>query len=398
MKRISWPPGRQGWLLGGAAIALLILLILVVAPSQNPLRAGSTYSRAPDGYGAWYAAMQAQGIPVQRWQQPFSQLGELTAPQGVTLLRVNPLPTPGIFLANEASWVEQGNTLVVLGVREPVTPAQFRSRHPSPAGLIRIDTRRRHQLKPGQSEQPGQLGRPETVRLGDRFGAIVWQFPLGKGQVILAVTPHLAANAYQNEAGNFPFLTQLLTQTGQPIWVNEYIHSYRDRETLAQKGREDWVSYLGQTAWGWVAIQGSFLLLLLIWANNRRLGPAVRLTEPKVDDSQAYIEALAGVLRQAGSHGFVLDRLGHAEKRHIQLALGLGTGPIAASILIAAWVEQTGQPSTALETFLQLVENPPAKLSEATLRDWLAALHTIQQQLSIMFPERSTVSPQRLFS
>lgn len=96
-----------------------------MAPSQNPLRAGSTYSRAPDGYGAWYAAMQAQGIPVQRWQQPFSQLGELTAPQGVTLLRVNPLPTPGIFLANEASWVEQGNTLVVLGVREPVTPAQF---------------------------------------------------------------------------------------------------------------------------------------------------------------------------------------------------------------------------------------------------------------------------------
>jgi len=373
MKRITWSPEPRGWVVGIAAITLLVLLILLVAPSRSPQQAGSTYGRTPDGYGAWYAALQRQGTPIQRWQKPFSQLDHLTASQGITLLRINPSPTPIALFGEEPDWVEQGNTLIVLGVQQAVTPARFRSLHASPAGFVRIETRRRH--LPPQALPPV----PETVLLGDRFGAIVWQQPRGKGQVIFAVTPHLAANAYQQDAGNFPFLTQLVTQTGQPIWVNEYIHGYRDPEVQIQEGRGNWISYLSQTGWFWVAIQGGVLLLGLIWAGNRRLGTIVRLREPEADNNQAYIEALAGVLRQAGSHAFVLDRIGQAEKQRLQQALGLGQGPIATPTLMAAWVDQTGHPTTVLETFLAPLDSAPAPISEAALRDWLAALHTLQQ-------------------
>jgi len=51
---------RLVWL---AAIALgaIILLTLIVAPSNSKLNIGSTYSRTPDGYGAWY-----DGSPLLR--------------------------------------------------------------------------------------------------------------------------------------------------------------------------------------------------------------------------------------------------------------------------------------------------------------------------------------------
>lgn len=381
IRRVRWPQGRWGWGIALAAIALLLFLILL-APNHNPYQSGSTYGRGPDGYGAWYAQLQSQGIAIQRWQKPFSALADLAAPQGITLLRVNPIATETLLVAEESRWVAAGNTLIVLGVQQPVTAAPFRSHLDSPVGPVRIETRRRH------PRRQAPLAIQETERLGDRFGAIVWQQALGQGQVIFAVTPHLAANAYQNEVGNFSFLTQLVTQTNQPIWVNEYIHRYRDREVQAQEGRDSWVNYLGQTAWKWVALQGSLLLLLLIWAKNHRFGPAVRLSEPDVDNSQAYIEALAGVLQQAGSHGFVLERIGQAEKQRLQNALGLGTEPIAPTALVAAWVAQTGQPATDLEAVLTPLTHPPPKLSEAALQDWLAAWHRIEQQLPTLSQAR----------
>ncbi len=387
IRRVNGSQGWRGWGIGLAAIAVLLLLIFL-APSRNPYQSGSTYGRGPDGYGAWYATLQRQGITLQRWQKPFTELTHLVAPQGVTLLRVNPIATETTLVAEESRWVAAGNTLIVLGVQQPVTPAPFRSRHETPVGPVRIDTRRRYPRR----QIPAAI--QATERLGDRFGAIVWQQAIGQGQAIFVVTPHLAANAYQNEVGNFPFLTQLVTQTDQPIWVNEYIHGHRDREIQVQEGRDNWASYLGQTAWVWVVVQGSFLLLLLIWANNRRLGPAARLPEPEIDNTQAYIGALASVLQQAGSHGFVLDRIGQAEKQPLQQVLGLGTGPIATAALIAAWREQTGQSATDLEAVLTPLTHPPPKLSEAELRDWLAALHRLQQQLPARSQGRSSLRSQ----
>jgi hypothetical protein len=68
-------------------------------------------------------------------------------------------------------------------------------------GSVKIDTQRRAKnIKDGL--------------LGDRFGAIVWEKSIGKGQVILPLHPYLAANAYQDFQGNYEFLAQLVTQSG----------------------------------------------------------------------------------------------------------------------------------------------------------------------------------------
>lgn len=366
---------RQMWL-GALMIGAIVLLTLLAAPTQNVSRSGSTYSRAPDGYGAWYSFMAERSTPIQRWQQPFEQLAQNAATQEkTTLLQINSGLQAPVLVDQQKTWVEAGNTLVILGARAPVTNATFRTLQTSPAGNVRIDTRRRHYL-PKQDTT--------SQRLGDRYGAVVWQQSLGQGQVIWAVTPHLAANAYQDDRGNFEFLAQLVTQPQQSIWVDEYMHGYRDSSPTtaktSEKRSQSWLAYLANTALLPGFIQVWVLLLLGIWAHNRRFGQPVPVTTPAVDNSKAYIEALAGVLHKAESSEFVIETIRKEEQLQVQRALGLGNQLLDAETLLAAWTQQTGRPATELADMLQL-RSRGQKVSDRDLLAWLEKIQAIRYHL-----------------
>jgi hypothetical protein len=343
-------------------MAAIVLLSLVTAPN-NRSRLGSTYSRSPDGYGAWYAYMQNQGTPIQRWQKPFSELEKQE--QATTLLRVLSQPTSHLNHL-EQQWVKRGNTLIILGVRQPVTPADFSTQQQSDDLIgIKIDTRRRAEVK--QQQQ---------ILLGDRFGAVVWQEKIGAGQVIYCVTPYLAANAYQNFPNNFKYLAQLVTHPGQPFWVDEYIHGYRDKEVRERAGERDFLSYLAQRPLAAALFQAAIVLVVSIVASNRRFGQPVTLATPIVDNSTAYIEALAGVLQKAQASEFVIDTVGNAEQKQLQQTLGLGQIPLARHDLIQAWVQQTGRSPAELDRLLRL-RGQKRRLSDKDLLNWLKQWRTI---------------------
>lgn len=357
MRRIN-----QRWWLGAIAIAAIVLLSLVTAPN-NRSRLGSTYSHSPDGYGAWYAYMQNQGTPVQRWQKPFS---ELEKQEQVILLRVLSQPISGIN-HTEQQWVERGNTLVILGVRKSVTPADFSTQQQSDDLIgIKIDTRRR-----------AEIGNQQQTLLGDRFGAVVWRETIGAGQVIYCVTPYLAANAYQDSPNNYKYLAQLVAQAGKPIWVDEYIHGYRDKEAREQAGERDFLSYLAQRPLAAALFQATIVLIVLILASNRRFGQPIILTTPIVDNSTAYIEALAGVLQKAQASDFVIDTVGNAEQKQLQQSLGLGQIPLERHDLIHAWVQQTGRSPVELEQLLGL-RGQKRRPSDKDLLNWLKQWRTIR--------------------
>ncbi|MBD0344798.1 MAG: DUF4350 domain-containing protein, partial [Coleofasciculus sp. Co-bin14] len=42
---------RRVWVFGAIAIGAIILITLLAAPATNKLTSGSTYNRAPEGYG-----------------------------------------------------------------------------------------------------------------------------------------------------------------------------------------------------------------------------------------------------------------------------------------------------------------------------------------------------------
>ncbi|HAG85642.1 MAG TPA: DUF4350 domain-containing protein, partial [Cyanobacteria bacterium UBA12227] len=191
---------RRLGLFGAIAIIVLILITLVAAPTNNKINRGSTYSRAPDGYGAWYTFMSERGTPIQRWQKPFNELINTNpTKQPITLLRVNSNLIDKNGYSDEKEWVKRGNTLVIVGVHQPVTDAPFSTLQNSPQGRVKIETRRRYKT-------------PENPILNDQFGAIIWQETIENGQMIFITTPHLAANAYQDFQANYELLAEITTQ------------------------------------------------------------------------------------------------------------------------------------------------------------------------------------------
>jgi len=263
---------------------------------------------------------------------------------------------------------------VLLGVKSPVTAAPFAQTVGSPFGGVEIDTRRRREVAP----ESNQL-------LADDYGTIIWhddwRFSMNEstqnqGNVIFVGTPFLAANAYLNAPGNFAMLTDLVTRDGGQVWVDEYLHGYRDvEEVAAELGSENWLAYLVRTPWLVFTVQAIAIILLLLLGLNRRLGNRLTVQAPVLDNSQAYIKALAGVLHKANSHDFVVKTITQSERLRLQKALGLGDKPVSDDQLVTAWVQQTGGSAADLTALLQ----PPTPRHDDQLKAWLKQLQFFHQ-------------------
>lgn len=351
------------WLFGAIALIAIIVISVLLAPANNKLNSGSTYSRAPDGYGAWYNFMLEKGANIQRWEKPFTDLENLPDIKSpVTLLQVNNTLENSVIFGRTEHWLKQGNILVILGIEQKPTKVDFTTIHDTELGKVKIETTRRATQNEAQKKN--------EILLGDRYGAIVWQKKYGEGKIILATTPYLGANAYQDMTGNYEFLAQLVTQQQISILVDEYIHGYKDQELIAQEWGESLINYLLKTPLFPVFIQGLIILVILIFAQNRRFAKPIKLSTPIVENSQAYVQALAGVLEKAESREFILETLGKEEQIQLQKKLGLGQILLDDKSLINAWIKQTGEPSIELEKLLKM-KFKKRKLSESELLIWL---------------------------
>jgi hypothetical protein len=240
--------------------------------------------------------------------------------------------------------------------------------------------------------------------LGDSHGAIVWRVdrPMAKtkptippGRLIYATTPHLGANAYQSEPGNYAFLAGLVTQTQTPIMIDEYLHGYREplpppgspgsksrrqRPQPESNPEQGVLNYLAQTPLLPIGVQAIVLMLIAIWAKNRRFGRVQSVDPPPVDNSTAYIQALAGALRQANSRSFVMETVNQAELRQLQRQMGLGDTPMTFPELIEAWKAQ-GQTTTDLNALLRMQSRKD--LNDGDLLLWLQSLQRLRQGVGI---------------
>jgi hypothetical protein len=164
------------------------------------------------------------------------------------------------------------------------------------------------------------------------------------------------------------------------VWVDEYIHGHKDSEVIKREQREDIFSYLAKTPLFPAFVQGFILLLVAIWTLNRRFGKPLTLSAPVVDNSEAYIQALGGVLQKANSSEFILEVVGKEEQLQLQKTLGLGQVLLDHESLVDAWVLQTGRPATELEQLLQ-VQSRKRRMSETDLLTWLGNWEQIRRHL-----------------
>lgn len=359
------------------AIALIVLLLvtLLFAPTQALGSRGSSYGRNSADYGAWYQWMKDRGIEIKRWQKP---LKALPTDKKQTLIQVYSDLTDN--LSKEAEdWVKKGNTLVILGIRQPATEAPFKTQHPTPWGQVIVETTRRYDgnqgafmtIKDDSKSKVTFVDLSRDFLLKDTFGAIIFRISMGRGEIILSTTPDLGANAYQQAEGNYAFLEKIVTQPGNPLLIDEYLHGYRDKDTLKEEIGLTLGSYLQKTPLILVFIQVIILFLLLLWGKNRRFGQLQTLETPKINNSQSYITALAQVLSKANSQAFVMEMILEDEKRKLSQRLGLNySSSDSTSPLIEAWSQKTGHSDSELRSLLTFPQTK-SHFTRQELQKWL---------------------------
>jgi hypothetical protein len=384
---------KQYWQLGLLATIAIVLITIVSAMGGDSRQPGSSYSIAANGYNAWYEMMSERGIAIQRWQKSFPQLASSTqSERGTTLLQVNP-QLERLQLTNlQKKWIGSGNTLIILGVTAPAREIPFRADLESALGNVRIETTRRFRA------DLVEIGLPKDAFgeavLKDRAGSAVYEFKIDRGSLIIGTTSYLAANAYQDLRPNYELLAELATKNRERVLVDEYIHGYIDRNrksaTNPQAGNKspidretdgDALEYLAGTPLIVVFINVLLGILILGWQQNRRFGKVVIPKLPEIDNSEAYIQALAGVLRQANSSEFAIQNIGRAERLAWQQKLGLGKERLVEpQVLITAWETQTKLPTEDLRYVLQLTTEA-RRLTPIELTSWLTKIRSIDLQL-----------------
>ena len=360
---------RRLLIISAIAIVAIITLTFFSAPnSNNKISSGSTFGRNPDGYRAWYGYMLERGTPMRRWQKPFRRFIASHKDSGVTYIQIRSTKQfqdsellRHSLSKSEKNWLKRGNILIIVGEFQPATAAPFSNiLKADNLDRIKIETTRRKQSKSNNIT---------LAILKDNFGAIVWKKQIGKGKIIYTATPYLAANAYQDYGDNYELLAQLAS-TNKKIFVDEYIHGYKDKETIAREAQTSLWSYLAQTPLFLLFIQLLIIILVATIAEFRRFGQPINSKTSVVDNSMAYIQALAGVLEKTGCTDFIVETIGKDEQRKMQKFLGLGQTLVEGETLVQAWKQQTGKSATELRQLLQLSQNPK-RLSKNELIDWL---------------------------
>ncbi len=378
---------REYWKIGLVGVVAIVLLTVVSAMGGDIRQSGSSYNNAPNGYGSWYQMMVDRGTKIRRWEKSFAQFAQDPLySTNTTLLQVNPQLEIFQLTDVQRKWIARGNTLAILGINAPAQEAPFSANFQSSEGLVKIETKRRLNLVPSIGALDGAL--PEATILSDRSGSVMTQYSLEKGRIIVASTPHLAANAYQDYRPNYELLAKLSTANRQQLIVDEYIHGYRDRQKASSTVKEyseertkDIIGYLANTPLLIVLLNLILGILVTIWQQNQRFGQIITSKPPQIENSEAYIQALAGVLRQANSSQFLIQTIGKAEQLSWQKKLGLGSERLVESdTLINAWKTRTKLPPDDLIFILTSIAETPR--SPKQLNTWLLKLQTISRQLT----------------
>ena len=391
--RVNSARPRRPMLIAAAVLAVLVLFVLIIMAAAPSSLKGSSYSRALTGYRGWFDYMQQQSQPVKRWRKSYDQLSGT----GQTLIQVGgqQVGDPSGLGAKASTfsqteeiedWLANGNTLIKLQRQGTATSAPFVSQLEAGAEQVKIETTRRD-IRREQSADASSSARddssPVVVELQDSFGAIVWSQSVGKGIVIHCTYPWLAANAMANQADNFRFLATLAQRQDGPIWIDEWIHGYRDpspeAKAAASKPRT-FMSYLRRTPVAVMAAQLGFILSLLIWGHNNRFGDLVTVKPQRQDASEQYIQALASTMNAAGKTEFATQSLGQQFRRTLATQLGL-MSPYShnqpdVDQLAMHWAEVTGRSAPEL---LNLLE--PNVRNDRELLAWVANVESLLRDL-----------------
>lgn len=324
-------------LLGVVAVtALVIVLFGPKSGSSSDAWLPSSFNAGPRGHKALYTTLEDLHWPVGRWQ---GSMRELSGTNQVLLLARNTLgrryPLQPLEIEQLLSWVNAGNTLILLGDFADSADAEslleaigFRNLTPLTAGdrlfeqgsEMLASQRKTITLQPVTSIAPTAQWshlqiehslplptRPEhsLALIGNRAGqTYAVSTPYGQGSVVLISSASLIDNALLPQADNLLFVHWLLQPNGrlpQKIWFEEAHHGYRTTFALTDLFQQPGVQL--------ASAQIAFGLLVFLSSQLIRFGPVRPLHRQTPRSTLEFVHSLANLYRRADIRNDIVSGL-----------------------------------------------------------------------------------------
>ncbi len=314
----------------------------------------SSYDAHTGGYRAWYELLQREGIHVTRFERRPAFLDDSI---GTLIASANTMETvlrgqatgdvtgslQAIDIENLKRWVQAGGRLVWVSDGSSDEPLVQTSLIDSgqqrddavPLARAPVTQDVTSVSGPGQRRVAyGANARLEPL-IGDGSGAVVADYPLGKGRIIVVTDQNLFDNKHIAAAGNAQLALNLAT--GGPrgsVAFFEWVHGY------AAGG--SWWTILPMPVRAAVIIVLVAALLLLV-GTALRFGPTARLPEDAERTSAEYLSSMAQLLARGKAARKAIGDLAAVTLRDVATALGLTERATVAELVTRLSFGQDGE-------------------------------------------------------
>ena len=338
------PADRKLLLLGGTLMLVMLLTVAILSPPQDQgeLPVPSTYSGQSGGAAAAYRLLERLHYPVQRWENPPT---ELPAARGnVLLILAGPTQPP---TAKErktlTDFVEggghvlftSGNVKGLGNTKDYFADANVSGKPGDPnfvTVLAMIPSRITRDAKQ-VSLQPGAYWgelTPEQLSLyGADGGSAVVSWKKGDGEILWWAGSTPLTNAGITRDDNLRFF---LNSVGNWTAKNTY-HIYWDEYFHGQ--RSSLWSYVAKTPLVWSALQIALLALAVLFTFSRRSGPIYIPAESSRLWPLEFVDTLGGLYERAGAASSAISvsylRLRNLLTRQLSLPSGTQDAELAAA-------------------------------------------------------------------
>ena len=316
------------------------LLVIGFMTDREPAASPDTYSTHDargGGYLAWYRLLRMSGMRVERLERPASALDGSIA----TLVAANNGRFSVADVAPLARFVRDGGRLIWIsaGVDErdrawkPLAFPRFRKG----SGAIdaarplvpSVVTRGVHAVYGDGSARivPGAFP-PDVPVLGDRTGAVLVRYALGRGRVVIVTDPSLFTNRNLARAGNARLALSIVTSgRAGSVAFDEAIHGYvADRSIWSVFPGPLRAAVIGVVVVAALALYGAAI-------RTTPLLPPEREREPS---TASYLASVANLLRRGNAARRVAAEL--ADSTYAAAARTLGLAGLADErVLVAAY-------------------------------------------------------------
>lgn len=219
-----------------------------------------------------------------------------------------------------------------------------------------------------------------VVHLGDKDGAALIEFKLGKGQMILLSDPFVIANNGIAEGSNLQLALNLIEALGgnkQKIFFDEYHHGYHSQGNAM-------LNYFRGTPVPLIFFQLLFVALILTYSYGKRFARALPMPTTDRHSPLEFVGSMASLQQAAQARDLALENIYPRFKNKICRHLGL---PITASPnAIVARLKQRGRVTESEVELLRVFSESESvlkgkELDDQRLIDLVAIMRRITAQI-----------------